>query len=923
MNTRNNSIAISILLALLMSVGCSNNDPQKALASAKDYLQKNDSKSATIQIKNALQINPELAEARFLLGTLLLKEGNAGAAEIELRKALAGKHPASLVVPELASSLMMMGQAKKVVDEFGQTQLGNPAADASLQTTLATAYGVLGKAELTETALNAALNAEPSHAPALILRARQKAAARDFDAALSITDEVIAKDAGNADAWKFKGDLLLYAKGKPDDALAAYRKSVEVKPSFGPGHFALFTLLMQQNKLDEAEKQLLELKRLAANNPQTKYFETQLAYQKKDYKLARTLAQQLLAAAPKNPRVLELAGATEFQLNSLAQAEAYLAAAAQAAPELRLARRMLIATYLRSGQSAKALAALNAGTGDDAVDPSMFTLAGQVYLQNGDAKKAEEYFAKALKLDPGNAGKRTALAVTHLAGGEAASALDELQDIAGSDSGTSADLALISAHLRRKEFDKALAAVARLEAKQPDKPLAANLRGRIQLAQKDNAAARKSFEQALQIDPSYFAAAASLAALDMADKKPDDARKRFESLLAKNPKSGQALLALAELAVARSAGKDEVAALLNKAVEANPSDLPPRLLLINLYLGAKDNKQALTVAQTAVGAMPNSPELLDALGRVLMESGDLYQAAATFQKLAAMQPLLPMPQLRLAAVHMAQKDPQAAEKSVRKALELKPDDAQIQRSLIAVLLEQKKVPEALAVARAVQKQRPKEAVGYVFEGDIQASQKQWDAAAAAYRAGLQVVQATDLAVKLHGATAAAGKAPEADRFAASWMKAHPADSRFLTYLGDLAIARQDYTAAEKTYLEVLKIQPDNAIALNNLAWASFQLRRPGAVAYAQKANSLVPNQPAFMDTLAMVLSGNGDHSKAIEVQVKALELQPANANFRLNLAKVYIAADDKPRAKAELELLAKLGDKHPLYTQAIALQKTL
>ena len=66
-------------------------------------------------------------------------------------------------------------------------------------------------------------------------------------------------------------------------------------------------------------------------------------------------------------------------------------------------------------------------------------------------------------------------------------AIDELQDIAASDTGATADLALISAHLRRKEFDKALAAIDKLEAKQPDKPLAANLRGRIQLAQKDNA----------------------------------------------------------------------------------------------------------------------------------------------------------------------------------------------------------------------------------------------------------------------------------------------------------------------------------------------------------------------------------------------------------------------------------------------------
>ena len=792
MTSHNTLTAVSILLAVLLAAGCSDNDAQKPLASAKDYLQKNDTKAATIQVKNALQVNPDLAEARFLLGTILLKEGNAAAAEIELRKALAAKYAENLVVPELANSMLMMGQTKKLVDEFGQTQLGNPAADASLQTTLAAAYGILGKPDLTEAALAAALKANPDHAPALILRARQKAAARDFDGALQTTEAVIAKDAGNVDAWKFKGDLLLHAKGKPDEALAAFRKSIEVQPQFAPGHFAVLTLLMQQNKLDEAEKQLLELKRFAANNPQTRYFEAQLAYQKKDFKLAKDLSQQLLAAAPNSPRILELAGAVDFQLNALPQAEANLSAALQAAPQLRLARRLLITTYLRSGQPAKALAALNAGSGKDGLDPSMFTLAGQVHLQNGDAKKAEEYFAKALKLDPDNARKRTALALTHLAGGETASAFDELQNIAGSDAGISADLALISAHLRRNELGKALAAVAKLEAKQPDKPLAAELRGRIQLAQKDTAAARKSFEQALKIDPSYFAAAASLAAMDQADKKPEDAKKRFESLLSKNPKNGQALLALAELAASQGAGKDEVAALLNKAIDANPTDIAPRLRLIDLYLGAGDNKQAAAAAQKAVTSLPNSPELVDALGRVQLESGELNQAISTFGKLAAMQPLLPMPHMRLAGTHMANKDAPAAELSVRKALELKPDDPVMQRGLIVILLEQKKVKEAMAVARAVQKQRPKEAVGYLFEGDIHASQKDWDSAATAYRNGLQVVESTDLAIKLHATTTAAGKTAESDRFAGTWMKTHPKDAGFLTYLGDAAIGRKDY-----------------------------------------------------------------------------------------------------------------------------------
>ena len=135
------------------------------------------------------------------------------------------------------------------------------------------------------------------------------------------------------------------------------------------------------------------------------------------------------------------------------------------------------------------------------------------------------------------------------------------------------------------------------------------------MARKDNKAARQSFEQALRIDPTYFAAVASLATLDMAEKKPADAKRRFESLLAVSPKNAQALQALAALAAANGASKEEVAGLLNKAIEASPSEAAPRLLLIDLWLRNNDTKQALAAAQSGVAAIPNSPELLTALGR--------------------------------------------------------------------------------------------------------------------------------------------------------------------------------------------------------------------------------------------------------------------------------------------------------------------
>lgn len=916
-------IVFTAAAALLLTTSCTGESPEQQVKSAKDYLQKNETRAATIQIKNALQKNPDFAEARFLLGNILLKEGNIGDAEIEFRKALAAKHPDQLVIPELARTMLMLGQAKKLVDEFGKSTFEQPAANASLQTTLASAYVALGKPDLAQAALNAALSAEPDYAPAALATARRKAAARDFDSALRTTEEVIAKDPRNADAWKLKGDILLYAQDKIDAALAAYRKSTEVDPKFGPGHTATLTLLMQQGRLEEATKQLEKLKTIAANRPQTMYFEAQLAYQKKDYKLARAICQQLLRFAPDNPAILQLAGSVELQLNSMVQAEIFLTRATQAAPDLAQARELLIATYLRSGQSAKALVALNDATGKDGLAPRMFALAGEVYLQNGDAKRAEEYFAKALKLDPDNTRKRAALAIAHLAGGQTDTAFEELEGIAGSNKDITADLALISAHLRQKEFDKALSAIDRLEAKQPDQPLAANLRGRVQLATNDRAGARKSFERALTIDPSYLAAATSLAALDMADGKVLDAKRRFESLLARNPKSGPALLELARIADASGAGKEEVAVLLSKAADANPDDVAPRLILIQFFLGINDSKRAIAAAQSAVASLPNSPELLEALGRAQQVSGELNQAIATYTKLVTLNSLSPGPHIRLAEAYMANKNNPAAEQSLRKALEIQPDMLQAQRGLIILDLGQQKYQEAMKVARTIKAQRPNAPIGFLMAGDIAVAQKSWDLAETEYRSGLQLGASTDMASRLYSVLIISGRSVDADKFSLKWLGEHPRDVAFLSQRADLAIARTDFAAAEKNYLAVLKIQPDSAIALNNLAWVTGQLHKADAVGYAEKANELAPNQPAFMDTLAMLLAEKNEYVRAIELLVKALDIQPSNSSLRLHLAKLYIKAGDKTKARIELDSLTKPDATSPVQSEASALLKTL
>ena len=500
------------------------------------------------------------------------------------------------------------------------------------------------------------------------------------------------------------------------------------------------------------------------------------------------------------------------------------------------------------------------------------------------------------------------MALAHLAkGGDTERAVAELEEAAAADTGTQSDMALIATHLRQRQVDKALSAIDALEKKLPESPIPNNLRGAALLSKGDVAGARRSFERALALDATYYPAAANLARMDLAQKKPDDAKKRFEAVLAKDPKNTQALLALAKLRAGQGGSTDEVAAMISKAVAANPNDEASRLALIDHYLRNKSPGKAVTAAQDAIAALPNRPQLMEALGRAQRATGDNNQAIATFRKLAEIAPGSPLPYLRMAEAQIASKSKDKAMESLRQVLAIKPDYVEAQRAVIALDLDAGRLPQAVAMARDVQKQRPKQSVGFIFEGDIYASKKKWNEAAAAYRAGLKQVGSVDLAFKLHSMLRTSGNHAEADKFATSWLADHPKDDVFRLYLAEYATARKDYATAIQHYRVLLETHPNDPKLLNNLAWVLGQAKDPQALEFAEKAYKLAPNSPNLLDTLGVLLVEKGDTARGLELLQKASGLAPGNASIRLNLAKALLKAGQNDAAKKELEVLEKLG----------------
>jgi putative PEP-CTERM system TPR-repeat lipoprotein len=899
--------AWAVGLGVMLLAACSDT-PDALVKSARDYLAKGDSSAALIQLRNALQKSPNNAEARYLLGTLLTDRRDPASAIKELRTALQLGYPPDQVLPALARALVDDGDAKELVTEFGEKALASADSQATFKTIIGNAFIELGKPKEAEAAFGAALAVKPDFADAQLGIAMLRVRERNLAEAKKIVDGVLARPNPPPDASLLQAELL-FSDGQLDSARSVLQKLSETHPAFLPARYRLAGVLIARGDLDQASAQVAAIRKVAKQDVRAYYIEALIASARGELPAAREALQQVLKATPRYVPALVLAGEIEYRAKAYNQAEDYLRRALNASPGLPYAERILAATYLGMGSPSRAIEILQPQLARNARDPKLLGLAGEAYLAVGDFPKAAQYLSQMTALDPKNSAARSRLGQVRFAEGDTEGAIRDLEAASALDPNvSSADLALIANLLRQRQFDEALAAVAKLEKKQPSNPLVYHLRGVVYIGKRELVNARASFERALQVQSDYLPSVASLAQLDRMDKKPDDARKRYQAILEKEPKNEQALLGYAGLVQSLGGDASEVESILKKAITVNPQSVGARSALISFYAQRGDLKQAQFAAQEATALLPNEPHLLELLGQVQLAAGDTTLAVGTFNKLVASRPGSVDALMRLARALVAAKDYDRAIDKLREALLINPELLEANREIVGVYAISGRFDQAAQEIKTLQRRRPDDARVYVLDGDLQAVQKKYADAESAYRnAQKRAPDDAAIAAKLYAASTAAGKTAGADAAADKWLRDHPKDVVLRTYLGERAVRSQDYKTAAKHYQAVVGLQPENASYLNNLAWVAGELGDPKALSYAEKAAGLAPDNPAVLDTLGTLLIKKGDVTQGVERIRRAAQLAPSQGDIRMHLAKGLIQAGDKEGARKELNALVQAG----------------
>jgi len=159
------------------------------------------------------------------------------------------------------------------------------------------------------------------------------------------------------------------------------------------------------------------------------------------------------------------------------------------------------------------------------------------------------------------------------------------------------------------------------------------------------------------------------------------------------------------------------------------------------------------------------------------------------------------------------------------------------------------------------------------------------------------------------AAAASGNAAAAISKWQAWSSAHPNEPQGDVILATLEESRGNTNGAMDYYKKALAIQPDNAVAQNNLA---FLLLQNGgdvdmAMSLAESARRTLPHSTNTADTLAWAYYHKGIYSSARSLLEDAAKTNPNDASIQYHLGMVCSKMGDKANAVDHLKKAVSLA----------------
>ena len=704
-------ILVAAALMAALPVGCKKN-PAEAKAqfvtSAEKYMATQEYSEAIIQYRNALKIEPSSSKLQFSLGEAYFKNS-------QYREAFAAYKKASELDPNNVGAQIALGKFYLVSQQFEEA--------------IQTASGVLTK--------------NPDQQDAAILLANAYAGKKDIPQAIKVLQDLISKHPDNVNAYMNLG-VFLAAKGDLEGARQQFEKAATVDPKSVEAHKALATYYMRQKNFAKAEEQY----KIAVSANPTSVPARQILAQFYTYQKRSSEAEPLykeIVSLEKNSAQSRFALASFYITQSrIEDAKKIDNEIASDSPKFLPARFQLADMALQNHNLDEADKIVNAILKERSKEPQALILHGRILLERKDPQKAISELEAAQRLEPNVASLYYLLGIAYGQSGNLERAQSSFeQAIAKDQNFTQAYLALAEMMLNRgqneaclryvdqvlqknssqpeaillqgsafanmRDLPKAEAAFQKYQQLRPDSPQGALRSGLVAIAQKHYDVAEKNLEHALVMNPKQYDALDGLVTSYLVQKKNDKAIARIQEQIQKD--QSPVLYALLGKTYAQLGQNDAAEKALKHAIEMQPGDFAPYVLLGDLYVKQKTLDKALAQFDAATKLNPKASGLWTMYGMLNEQTGHQEAAKTAYQKALEIAPNSGVAANNLAWLYADEgKDMDRALELARTAKIAMPQSAPISDTLGWIYYKRQLYSSAIPLLSEAVKQEPDHAV---------------------------------------------------------------------------------------------------------------------------------------------------------------------------------------------------------------------
>jgi tetratricopeptide (TPR) repeat protein len=333
--------------------------------------------------------------------------------------------------------------------------------------------------------------------------------------------------------------------------------------------------------------------------------------------------------------------------------------------------------------------------------------------------------------------------------------------------------------------------------------------------------------------------------------------------------------------------------------------IPPRLALAQLDYYRRDWGHTLEYSNEVLQLDPRNLPARLLRSSALAAVGNFTQARKDLADTTKLFPSSREAQIQIALLDLTERRYADAETAFRKLYQEAPEDLRSLMGLAETYARQAQYQKAIQVLSTEAARQPGRPEIQLALGNLAFRSKQYDLAIEHYQALVKAnPEAGEVYYRLGEAYRVKGDFKEAVKAFRTAKDLRPNDAAPALQLALLLHNAGQIEQARPIYEQILKIQPDNPVALNNLAYLMAEDGQDldEALKLAQRAKQRLPDNLDVSDTLGWIYIKKNLADNAVDLYQDLVAKSPDRSTYRYHLAIALYQRGDRVRARRELQI---------------------